>query len=556
MLNRNPSPHSDPEVLTRFQEELARAAALPGLAVAGPALWPRFAGYYQGLVRLPRRLRRSLQRQWRRSIGGIALLCALGQAPALAATIAVDGTTCNLVDGIIAANTDTSIGGCTAGSGADTLVLANSSIHTLTSVYGTDLTGLPAVSSTITISGNGSTVQRDGAAPFFGLLEVGPTGNLTVRDLTLRGGVAPASAPLGGGVFNFFGTLTLINSTLSGNSAFDSGGGVFNTANALLTLINSTISGNSAPVGGGVANQGNATVTNSTLSGNSVGGSGGGVINGGNLTVTNSTLSGNSATAGGGVANTGAITLNRTLVSGNTASIGPEIRNIGITTPDNFNLFGHSGVAGVSGFTPGVTDVVPGAAVMLNNILSPLANNGGPTLTHALVTGSPAVDASPANGDCQPTDQRGITRPQGAACDIGAFEFTAVTPPPLPPPQTPSVCGGVAATLVGTAGNDRLVGTAARDIIAGLEGNDVLLGLGGNDLICGGPGNDLIRGGAGRDRLLGEAGRDNLRGDAGRDVLEGGPGNDKINGGGGKDSCNGGAGRDGARDCERVNGVP
>ena len=258
MLNPNPSPHSDPEVLTRFQEELARAAALPGLAVAGPALWPRFAGYYQGLVRLPRRLRRSLQRQWRRSIGGIALLCALGQAPALAATIAVDGPTCNLVDAIIAANTDTATGGCTAGNGADTLVLANSSIHTLTSVSYTGLTGLPAVSSTITISGNGSTVQRDGTAPFFGLLEVGPTGNLTVQDLTLRGGVAPASAPLGGGVFNFFGTLTLINSTLSGNQAFDSGGGVFNTAAMPLTLINSTLSGNSAPVGGGVANHGNA----------------------------------------------------------------------------------------------------------------------------------------------------------------------------------------------------------------------------------------------------------------------------------------------------------
>ena len=364
-------------------------------------------------------------------------------------------------------------------------------------------------------------MQRDGAAPFFGLLEVGPTGNLTVRDLTLRGGVAPASAPLGGGVFNFFGTLTLINSTLSGNAAFDSGGGVFNTANALLTLINSTISGNSAPVGGGVANHGNATVTNSTLSGNSVGGSGGGVINGGNLTVTNSTLSGNSATAGGGVANTGAITLNRTLVSGNTAPTGSEIANFATIIPDNFNLFGFSGVAGVSGFAPGVTDVVPGAGVILDNILSPLANNGGPTLTHALVTGSPAVDASPANGDCQPTDQRGITRPQGAACDIGAFEFT-VMPPTLPSPQTPSVCGGVTATLVGTAGNDVLVGTAARDIIAGLGGDDVLQGLGGNDLICGGPGNDLIQGGAGRDRLLGEGGRDNLRGEAGRDVIEGG----------------------------------
>jgi RTX calcium-binding nonapeptide repeat (4 copies) len=134
--------------------------------------------------------------------------------------------------------------------------------------------------------------------------------------------------------------------------------------------------------------------------------------------------------------------------------------------------------------------------------------------------------------------------------DDGGF----VPPPGVLPP--PAVCGGLAATLVGTAGNNRLVGTAARDIIHGLEGDDVLQGLGGNDLICGGPGNDLIRGGTGRDRILGEAGRDDLRGQAGRDVLDGGPGNDKLNGGGGRDSCKGGAGRDGARGCERVNRVP
>lgn len=139
--------------------------------------------------------------------------------------------------------------------------------------------------------------------------------------------------------------------------------------------------------------------------------------------------------------------------------------------------------------------------------------------------------------------------------DDGEDDDGGFVPPPgvLPPP---AVCGGLAATLVGTAGNNRLVGTAARDIIHGLEGNDVLQGLGGNDLICGGPGNDLIRGGAGRDRLLGETGRDNLRGQAGRDVLEGGLGNDKLNGGGGRDSCKGGAGRDSARGCERVNRIP
>ena len=122
MPNPNAASPVDPQILTLFQEELARAAAMPGLAPPGPALWPRFAGYYHGLVRLPRKARRALQRQWRRSLGGIALLCALGQAPALAAaTINVDGVNCTLIDAINAANNDTATGGCTAGSGADLL---------------------------------------------------------------------------------------------------------------------------------------------------------------------------------------------------------------------------------------------------------------------------------------------------------------------------------------------------------------------------------------------------------------------------------------------------
>ncbi len=105
--------------MTRFQEELTRAAALPGFASVGSALWPRFAGYYQGLTRLPRRLRRALQRRWQRSLGGLALL--LGHRPGAGpgATIAVYGTSCTLVDAITAANNDAPAGGCTAGSGAD-----------------------------------------------------------------------------------------------------------------------------------------------------------------------------------------------------------------------------------------------------------------------------------------------------------------------------------------------------------------------------------------------------------------------------------------------------
>jgi len=76
-------------------------------------------------------MRRALQRQWRRSLGGLALLLALGQAPALAATITVEGATCTLVDAITAANSDQPTGGCPGGSGADTLVLPAGSTYTL-----------------------------------------------------------------------------------------------------------------------------------------------------------------------------------------------------------------------------------------------------------------------------------------------------------------------------------------------------------------------------------------------------------------------------------------
>jgi hypothetical protein len=94
-------------------------------------------------------------------------------------------------------------------------------------------------------------------------------------------------------------------------------------------------------------------------------------------------------------------------------------------TVDNYNLFGSNNDAGVSGFTPGATDIVPGPGVLVSDILGPLGTNGGPTQTHALVPGSPAVDAVPiSEGQCSGTrDQRGVSRPQGPSCDVGSFEM-------------------------------------------------------------------------------------------------------------------------------------
>ena len=305
---------SDADVVAVFQQELARAGAIPSPAGAAPPLWPRFAGYYQGLARLPRRARRALQRRWRRSLGGLALLCALGQAPVLAATITVDGTSCTLIDAVTAANNDAPAGGCTAGSGADTLVLPAGSTHTLTAVnnysYSYGSTGLPRVTSAITIAGNGSTITRDPGAPQFRILEVAENGHLTLQEITVSGGA---------------------NTSLYGR-----GGGLQNSG--ILTLTNSTVSGNSASSGGGVHNNGTLTLTNSTVSGNSA------------------------ANRGGGVSNiTGILTLVQTVVSGNTASgQGPKVDNYpggsyaaATVIANNLNLFGHDGVAGVVGFVQG-----------------------------------------------------------------------------------------------------------------------------------------------------------------------------------------------------------
>jgi Trypsin/RTX calcium-binding nonapeptide repeat (4 copies) len=108
----------------------------------------------------------------------------------------------------------------------------------------------------------------------------------------------------------------------------------------------------------------------------------------------------------------------------------------------------------------------------------------------------------------------------------------APAPPPPPPPPSlpgapPPTCKGVAATMVGTSGNDVVSGTAGRDVIVGLAGNDKLSGLAGNDLICGGAGKDKLIGGAGKDKLIGGKGKDKLIGGKGKDKLIGGAGKDK-----------------------------
>jgi hypothetical protein len=250
-------------------------------------------------------------------------------------------------------------------------------------------------------------------------------GTLTVINSTVSGNVS--DAPGGGGLYNA-GTLTLINSTVSGNSAlyFD-GGGLLNYGAA--TLMNSTISGNSAYSGGGLSNlstSGTLTLTNSTVSGNSASGAPGGIYNVGTATFTNSTISGNSATdpGGGFYQPYGMLTLTNSIMAdnphgGDCLSFGGAIISHGY----NLDSDGSCHLTAPAD-QPGV-----------DPLLGPLQNNSGPTFTQALLPGSPAIDVIPwgANG-CGATlvsDQRWQARPHAVegACDSGAYEVSVAGQP-------------------------------------------------------------------------------------------------------------------------------
>jgi hypothetical protein len=332
-------------------------------------------------------------------------------------------------------------------------------------------TGADVTISGLTVSG-GSVFGGDGGG-------ISNAGALTVSDSTLSGNSAESGffgGGDGGGIDNT-GTLTVSDSTLSGNSVAGgpttgggSGGGISNAG--ALTVSDSTLSGNSAlnGSGGGIDNFGTLTVSDSTLSGNSAGGSGGGIDNFGTLTVTDSTLSGNSAVVGGGISNAGTLTVTDSTLSGNRAFLGfgagagGGISNAGTLTVTGSTLSGNGagldggGISNNAGTltvtasifdnpdggnlspgrstfvskghnlfsdSPGVT-LNPTDLINTNPLLGPLAPNGGPTQTMALLPGSPAIDAGITVPGVS-TDQRGVPRPQGTAPDIGAFESRGFT---------------------------------------------------------------------------------------------------------------------------------
>jgi hypothetical protein len=215
----------------------------------------------------------------------------------------------------------------------------------------------------------------------------------------------------GGGVYTYSGTLTIERSTISGNSALHAGGAY--AGFGAMSIIDSTISGNMAngSGAGGLRALYGLDIVNSTISGNVAVSNGGGVEFGSTATIRNSTIAFNQANLGGGIMgeNGSILVLTSSIVALNSA--GPYTSDIGNVTTVTGS---HDLIMVTNAAVP--PDTLTGAP----NI-GPLADNGGPTQTHALLPGSIAINAGD-NSAALPTDQRGFARTSGAATDIGAYE--------------------------------------------------------------------------------------------------------------------------------------
>jgi hypothetical protein len=322
---------------------------------------------------------------------------------------------------------------CTAG-GVCTITLTSgelvvNSASTAGTLTITNTTG----ASNLLISGNNT------SRVFF----VDSGGNLTINGVTITYGNGTGTTNssfnnVGGGIANFGGTMTLTNSTVSGNTA-NNGGGIFNDFGGTVTLTNSAVSGNTAAFGGGIYNDVSSTMTltNSTVSGNTA--NNGGIFNfGGTLNLTSVTVTNNRATntncttCAGGINNfnSGIANLNNTIVAGNfNANAGSPDFFGAISSTSSFNIIGNGlGTTGITNGTNGNQVGTP--ANPIDARLAPLADNGGATQTHALLPDSPAIDKG--NSFTLTTDQRGFARPvdnltipnatDGDGSDIGAFE--------------------------------------------------------------------------------------------------------------------------------------
>jgi len=394
---------------------------------------------------------------------------------------------CSLREAILAANNNTAFDACTPGvSGADIISFAVTGTITLSSP-------LPAITEALTIAGPGAsnlTISGNNTGP---VLQVFSGRSLNVHDLTIADASASTGGAgirnsgtltvshttfsnnrvqsQGGAIFNSnFATLTVNDCTFSGNRANDSGAAIESVGT--MTVRNSTFSDNRAEFYGGAIVSFGASVSDSTFSDNTARVGGGAVLSGGPLTVSNSTFRDNRATlanfaSGGAILSGGnpnaSLTIINSTFSGNSAAfLGGAIRNDHAPlTLTNATFTANSGIGGgISSYggrltflntivanNPGGNCAQSDAVVVdgggnlsypdascpglsADPQLQPLADNGGPTFTHALGACSAALDVG-VNVDAPATDQRGETRPYGPYVDSGAYE--AQTPRNNPP---------------------------------------------------------------------------------------------------------------------------
>ncbi len=272
-----------------------------------------------------------------------------------------------------------------------------------------------------TSSGNGGAIYSSG-------------GSLTLNNTTVANNTSNGD---GGAIYLFKGKLTLNHSSISGNTSSKGKGGAIFLSGGTLTMDNSTLSANAASAnsGGGIyVSNSTLTLNNDTISGNLANIDGGGLSSSNSvLTINESTIFGNAAiTNGGGLsinaANTSAgnapVIVEKSIIASNQAEQGPDVSGTLIT--NGYNLL--ESFSGANFIDP---QNLHGTDKEINNLAdihidASLNKNGGPTLTHALQQGSPAIDAIPLSAcdlKTNPTDQRGVKRPQGNACDIGAYEY-------------------------------------------------------------------------------------------------------------------------------------
>jgi CSLREA domain-containing protein len=316
------------------------------------------------------------------------------------------------------------------------------------------------ITGTLTIRGAGArrtTVDGGGLDRIF---LIAPNATASISDMTITGGDATGGGTsreidMGGAIYNP-GTLTLDRVALVGNNA-DGGGAVFSPPGSYITIRDSLLAHNTAYEAGAIRFDSGGELINSTVTANTLlplpnqsyaqqpkllatlgdelTGYGGGIDHrgGADLVIVNSTITGNHAIKAGGGLNSGQayaavsdqtsiarVRLLNTIIANNTSSAGPGNCNVQDMI---IQSAGHNLDSDGSCFLTATGDLPKH-----NPLLGPLADNGGPTDTQALLPGSPAIDAGAADG-CPQYDQRGVPRPHGAGCDIGAYERVAGSTP-------------------------------------------------------------------------------------------------------------------------------